>query len=57
MGTGLNYRMPLDLDPRNTIPVLELDPNLGVWEIFNSLTTSGLGKSEVRSKAWGGVTT
>ena len=33
--------MPMNLDPRNAIPVLELAPNLAVSEIFNRLTTSG----------------
>ena len=40
LGTRFNYKMPLNLDPRNVILVLELAPNLGVSEIFNLLTTS-----------------
>ena len=34
--------MPLSLDPRNAIPVLESVPNLQVSEIFKRLTTSAL---------------
>ena len=40
LGTKLNYKMQLKLDPRNAIPVLELVPNLLVSEIFKRLTTS-----------------
>ena len=37
--------MPLNLDPRNAIPVLELAPNLAVSEIFNRLTISAVSKT------------
>ena len=40
LGTKLNYKMLLKLDPRNAIPVLELVPNLLVSEISKRLTTS-----------------
>ena len=40
LGTRYNYKMPLNLDPRNAILVLELVPNLGVSGTFIHLTTS-----------------
>ena len=45
LGTKLNYKMQLKLDPRNAIPVLELVPNLLMSEIFKRLTTSAGGSN------------
>ena len=52
MGTKLNYKMQLKLDPRNAIPVLEMVPNLLVSEIFKRLTTSAQLRVDSYFQSW-----